>query len=121
MLPDIEQIARRRILAIVPSIPVATLIPNPRPNEFVWVRRTGGAAANRIFDRALITITSSAASTTRAKEISGLIRAGFLDSPTTIPLVRAVREITGPYLDPDPDTGGDRCTFTLELSVRAAR
>jgi hypothetical protein len=38
-----------------------------------------------------------------------------------MPLVRAVEEVTGPYFDPDPGTGVDRYSMSVQLSVRAKR
>lgn len=100
---------------------VGTRVPSPRPARYVRIFRTGGAALNRALDLAQITVTSSAESSVAAVALGGAMRHAFLNEYTAMPLVRSVEEVSGLYFDPDPDTGEDRYTFTIRMSVRAAR
>lgn len=99
--------------------PVATKVGNPRPSRYVRVWRTGGSATNRVLERVQITVTCGAGSSVTASQDAQSCRRALLNEYTAMPLVRGVTEITGPYYDPDPDTGTDRYSFTHELSVRA--
>ena len=104
------------------SAVVATKVRNPRPSRYARVWRTGGAAVNRVLERAQVTITcGSDLGSVDASDIAGELRAAFLNSYTEMPLVRGVEEISAPYYDPDPDTGEDRYTFTIQLMARAPR
>jgi hypothetical protein len=101
--------------------PVVTKVPASRPALFVRAWRTGGASANRVLDQPTITVQSWAASSVAASALAEECRRYLFDDYTAMPLVRGVSEITGPYFDPDPVTGVDRYSFTVQLSVRAAR
>lgn len=98
-----------------------------QPARYVRVWRTGGAAVNRVLERAQITVTCGAKNSgtengsTIASRDANALRHAFLNDYTEMPLVRGVAEVAGLYSDPDPDTGDDRYTFTVELMVRAAR
>jgi|GEM_PF-2299873 len=101
---------------------VATKIANPRPVRYARVWRTGGGAVNRVLERAQITVTcGSAVDDEDASAIARELRHAFLNGYASMPLVRGVDEVVGPYFDPDPDTGEDRYTFTLQLLVRGKR
>ena len=125
-LPDVEAMAvsfaQTRTTAVV-----ATKVGNPRPPLYARVWRTGGGAVNRVVELAQITVTVGAAATAGeggdviASREAQKLRKAFLNDYTAMPLVRGVSETVGPYYDPDPDTGEDRYSFTLQLSVRGAR
>lgn len=101
---------------------VTTRVPNPRPESFVQVRRTGGAAQNRVVDRPQITVTSWHESDEAAAEAVALTcRDALLSDHVDMPLVRGVTESGGLYYDPDPDSGSPRYTFTVSMAVRAPR
>jgi len=102
------------------SIDVRTLIPNPRPSEFVRVWRTGGGAVNRVLDQPLVTIQGWASNKGRAAEVTGECRDLILHHSSDMDLVRGV-EMTGFYYDPDPDTGTARYSVTFRMNVRAQR
>lgn len=100
---------------------VATKVPADRPASFVRVWRTGGVATSRVLDRPMITVQAWAPNTVDAGALAGRCRDALFNEYTAMPLVRGVEEISGLYFDPDPDSGVDRYTFTVQLSVRAKR
>jgi len=122
-LVDVEQMC----VAFAKTKVTATVSTKAKPPRYARVWRTGGGAVNRILDRAQVTITCGANDTgtengaTIASRDATDLRNAFLNEYTQMPLVRGVEEVTGPYFDPDPDTGGARYTFTVILSVRAKR
>lgn len=101
--------------------PVSGKVPNPRPATFVRAWRTGGAAVNRVLERPTFTVQGWAGDDAVAAALTRECREYLLTEYTAMPLVRGVEEITGPYFDPDPDTGIDRYSCSIQLSVRAAR
>lgn len=101
--------------------PVSTKIPNPRPARFVRAWRTGGVALNRVIDQAQITVTCTAPNSVQASDDARAARAALLNDYTSMPLVRGVEEVSGPYFDPDPDTNEDRYSFTVRLNIRGRR
>ena len=117
---DAEALAVAFLKARV-SAPVSTKIPKPRPATFVRVRRTGGAAVNRVLERVQLTFEAWAPDEVAAANLAGAVRGHILNHYTGMVLVRGVEEISGPYSDPDPTTGIPRYTFTVALSVRAKR
>lgn len=119
--PDAEAMVRSFLAAKVAPVRVQTKVPANRPATFVRVWRTGGAAVNRVLERPLITVQAWDTNSVAAIELAGKCRHSLLNHSAEIPLVRAVEEVTGPYYDPDPDTGIDRYSFTVQLSVRAKR
>lgn len=127
--PDAEAMcvvfARTKTTAVVatkvPNSPTK-YPPNGRPPRYVRVWRTGGGALNRVLERVQVTVTcGAAAGSVVAGQIARELRTAFLNDYTEMRLVRGVEEVTGPYFDPDPDTGEDRYSFTIEMMVRAAR
>lgn len=101
--------------------PVSTKVPNPRPPRFVRAWRTGGGSVNRALEVAQVTVTCSAASSVQASDDARAARYALENEYMAMPLVRGVENVSGPYFDPDPDTGGDRYTFTARLLVRGKR
>ena len=101
---------------------VATKVAATRPVLYARVYRTGGAASNRVVDNPQMTVTVGAkAGSLAALGEAKKLRHAFLNQYTEMPLVRGVREVSGLYHDPDPDTGEDRYTFTIQLTVRGKR
>jgi hypothetical protein len=120
-LVDVEQLCVDFAKTIIPGRPIGTAVPRPRPARYVRIVRTGGPAENRVLDRPLITVTCAGEATGDASDDAAALRGAFLSRSTTMPLVRGVEEVTGPYFDPDPDTGDPRYTFIMRLAVRARR
>lgn len=119
-LPDVEAMVGAFLREHF-SVPVSTKVPNPRPVRFIRAWRTGGSASSRVLEQAQVTITCSAANSVQASDDARAARSALMNEYTGMPLVRGVEEISGPYFDPDPDTNGDRYSFTVRLVVRAAR
>lgn len=118
--PDVEEM----LLNFFPSYTDATIVttvPKPRPSRFVRLWRNGGAAANRILDRPMVTIEGWSTDSVDAHEITAACRMALLEHSSLLPLVRGVDEITGPYWIPDPESETPRYRFTMQLTVRAAR
>lgn len=120
-LVDVEAMVRTFLLAEIDPVKVHTAVPATRPKTFVRAWRTGGAADNRIVERAQITVQAWGESTVTASELASVCRDALFNRYTAMPLVRGVQEITGLYFDPDPGTGIPRYTFTVVLTVRAKR
>lgn len=117
---DAEGLVRGLLAATVSPVKVATKVPTTRPAEFIWVRRTGGPVMGRVVDQPQMTVTAWAATSVRALELVNVARQALIDSAKGSNGVHSV-DINGLYYDPDPDSGGDRYTFTAFLNVRAAR
>lgn len=103
------------------GLQIHTKVPKTRPARFTRAWRTGGPAINRVLERAQITVTCEADAATQAEADARACRNAFHNRYLRMPLVRGVGEVSGTYFDPDPDTGRDRYTFTVELTVRAHR
>lgn len=119
-LPDVEAMVIGFLNArLTPDF--STRVPKPRPARFGVVWRTGGGAANRVVERAQVTVTCWAADSVTASSDAGAARHELLNNYTGMPLVRGVEDVSGPYYDPDPDTGLPRYSFTMQLNVRGKR
>lgn len=99
---------------------VSAKVPLPRPDEFLWVRRTGGPMSSRVVDNPQMTVTAWAGSLTRARELADAARQVLVSAATGKNGIHAV-SLASMYSDPDPDSGADRYTFTVFMTVRAAR
>lgn len=117
-LPDSEAMVVTFLQARA-GVPVSTKVMRPRLDRFVRAWRSGGASTHPILDVPHITVTAWGVDATDASETASRCRSALLDEYTAMPLVRRVEEIGGLYYDPDPDTGIDRYTFTVQLRVRA--
>lgn len=100
---------------------VQTQIPGDRPDVFTHLWRSGGSAANRVVERPIITITAWDVSATAAHDRLQECREALLNRAGSMPLVRRVDEITGPYWDPDPDSNAPRYSMNVRPTVRATR
>lgn len=115
--PDSEALAVAFLEARV-TPHVGTKVPKQRPAAFVRVWRTGGSAVNRVLDQPTLTIQAWGPN---SYELIRVCREAFLNEYTSMPLVRGVAEITGPYYDPDPGSNTDRYSCNMQLQVRAQR
>lgn len=118
--PDAEAMVRQHLLSVAyrEGARVFTRVPNQRPDNFLRVWRSGGAAMNRVVDMPLITVESWGEDDTIAASNANLARERLLSHAVDMPLVRRVSERVGPYYDPDPVSGAARYSFTAELVVR---
>jgi hypothetical protein len=103
--------------------PVANAVPDPRPGEFVVVRRQGGIALNPVADGPLMTIESWAATDTAAEARIQLVRRKLHELQGTtlagVPVYR-VNEVGGPGNLPDPDSEQPRYTMLMQLMFRGS-
>lgn len=117
---DAEGLVRGLLAAAVSPVRVATKVPTTRPAEFIWVRRTGGPVMGRVVDQPQMTVTAWASTTVRALELANAAREALIAAAKGSNGIHRV-QMNSLYYDPDPDSGGDRYTFTAFLNVRAAR
>lgn len=118
--PDVEQMVIGFLQPRVP-VPIRTVVPKNRPKNFLRIYANGGAAQNRIVERALITVDAWAADSVVAHDLAQAARRAFLNDATGMPLVRRVEEQARPYFTPDPDSGTPIYRFSVMLTVRASR
>lgn len=123
--PDIEA----ALVAWLPSAllpyginqPVSTRIPNPRPDRFVRIHRTGGPQTSVVTDGAQVTVECWDISDVQAAATSRVLRAVLtsarnIATPTGA-LIYDVNEFSGPGLLPDP-SGQPRYTWTVQIVTR---
>lgn len=128
VFPDVEDLLRvwltAQLPALVPDVRVdAGRLPKTLPDKHVFVRRTGGVARDLVVDVPRVTFESRARTSTGAERLAAAVRAlvgslGRLGVLGDVPCYE-VREISGPYLDPDPvNPGLHRYSASFELAVR---
>src|SRR5690606_15009119 len=102
------------------EVPVRGKVPDPRPDSFVTVRRTGGVRQSMVSDAAQLTVECWASSDEAAHDLAQTCRAILLalsgSTVDDVPVYR-VSEVGGPALLPDPLSGQPRCTFTVLLAA----
>lgn len=101
--------------------PVSGKVPNPRPDTFVTVRRTGGAQANRVVDAATIVVEAWALTDTAALDLAQLARRALHEAQGTVvgdTTVYRVQELSGPAELPDPLSEQPRTTQTFTVETR---
>jgi hypothetical protein len=118
--PDVEKMVIGFLQSRV-TVPIRTTVPKTRPTKFLRIYANGGAAQNRIVERALITVDAWASDSVEAHDLAQVARHAFLNEATGMPLVRRVEEQTRPYSTPDPDSGTPIYRFSVMLTVRASR
>jgi acetylornithine deacetylase/succinyl-diaminopimelate desuccinylase-like protein len=100
---------------------VYSSIPNPRPAEFVVVERLGGPRQNIVADNAHIAVDCWAATDREAHDLAQMCRA-FIHAMQGLAFeggtVGRIDELSGPYRNPDPDSGQDRYSFQVTVAVR---
>lgn len=110
-------------LATSLGVSTAGKVPNPRPEEFIVVRRVGGPRRNVVTDEATLTVECWSDSDEAAHDLAQLARATihqmvgemFDDTP-----VYRVTEFSGPVHLPDPTSTQPRYTFTVAVAMRGA-
>jgi hypothetical protein len=115
---DVESVAMNYLQPYVPGIPVVTRIPNPRPDLFVRVIRTGGPQETLISERAMLTVEAWGASERDAINLLNVCRAWLNRSDG---LMFGVQELAGPVNLPDPISSQTRYTMTFQIRVRGTR
>jgi len=106
------------------TVPAFSRIPADRPAEFVTASRQGGTQRNLVVDSPIVLIEAWAQQPDRANDIAAearaIVHAAHGDRiGTELLLVCRVDELAGLALVPDPLSSQARCTFTLQVSLRA--
>lgn len=112
----------RRVLADGLPVEVSTRVPDPRPVEFVQVRRVGGAAEMPVRESVRVDVWAWAATEPRAQWLASEARRLVWDlQGRTVDGMTCYRvgEFLGPRMFDDPETGTPRSWATYEVVVRA--
>lgn len=125
VFPDVVDIAVQHLtdqLAIhEQTATVGSVVPNPRPDELVVVRRTGGTRLNLVADEPNITVECWARRAEDAHDLAQLCRAILhamrASSVAGVPIYR-VTDVGGPVDLPDPTSNKPRYTFTVAIAAR---
>lgn len=115
---------RAALAAAGSPVRVGTKVPNPRPDQFVRVKRTGGAMLNPVIDAAQVTIEAWALTDHEAADLAALARRLVEDMAGTVQSgesIHRVRELGGPADLPDPVSNMPRMTFTVQIQMRGRR
>ena len=102
--------------------PVATRVPDPRPDVWTQLRRVGGPVAKPVRDRPRIDVISWALTDPEAWTLAELTRRSIhaLQGTATLgPVVYRVEETLGPRQLDDTVTGRPRCLATYSILIRA--
>lgn len=121
MYPDIVAMLRAYLLPIM-ATPVASRVPDPRPAEWVQIRRIGGTQLRPVRDRPHVDVWAWAQTDPVAWQLADLLRRSIhaLAGTTLLGMpVYRVDEILGPRSFDDPETGSPRIWATYALDVRA--
>lgn len=102
--------------------PVASRVPDPRPDVWTQIRRIGGNQERPVRDRPRVDVFSWALTDPDAWNLADLTRRSIhsLKGTSTLgPVVYQVEETMGPRQSDDPLTGRPRCWATYSILVRA--
>jgi hypothetical protein len=116
--PDIEGVLVSFLRAA--NIAASTKVPNPRPSEFVRLRRTGGVRSGPVTDTPLVDFEVYAATDVKAQELGERVRGLISEREGIQANVYRVGEVGGLANLPDPDTTESRYVFKAEFRVRGS-
>jgi hypothetical protein len=120
VFPDAVLVTIQYIRQALPSVPVYSRVPDPRPDEFVRIERLGGIRRSLILDRPRIDVECWSDSEENAEALVSNVRAYVLAMAgkrgTTT--VYDVAEVSGPMWLPDSVSGQPRYSFAVEFSTR---
>lgn len=122
VFPDAVAAVTSRLAAVV-GVETTSRVPNPRPAEFILVRRVGGPRRDLVTDEATLTIEAWAQSEEAAHDLAQLARAhvhAMAGSTHGDVVIYKVGEFAGPAWMPDPDSTQPRYTLTVTVAVRGA-
>jgi hypothetical protein len=120
--PDVIALLRTYLLPVVTPRPVVSRVPDPRPAEWVQIRRIGGPQVRPVRDRPNVDVFAWAQTDPAAWELAELLRRSIhaLAGTTLLgPMVYRVDETLGPRSLDDELTGSPRVWATYSLDVRA--
>ncbi|OUD02569.1 hypothetical protein [Streptomyces swartbergensis] len=126
VFPDAAEIVatylREALAAAGFPVRVGTRVPNPRPDEFVRLKRIGGARLDVVTDRPRLDVHCWGADDERAHDLTQITRALLLAIPGWHGAAAYdVAEVGGPNELPDPETSSPRLAFAVEVSLRGKR
>lgn len=101
--------------------PVRSKVPNPRPDAFVTVTRTGGPKRNIVTDAAQVTVESWHESDEEAHDLAQAARAylnAMVGQTVNGAPVYRVDELSGPARLPDPLSEQPRYSQSFEIAIR---
>lgn len=123
IFPDTEELFRVALgvklqEVLGDTIPTSTKVPNPRPDEFVVVRKVGGIRRDLVTDVPVLQVEAWALTETRADRVSQIIR-GLMHWFTEINgyAINGTDEVVGPSSFPDASQHV-RYTATYAPAVR---
>jgi len=103
------------------AVPTGNRVPSPRPDEFVRVRRQGGARKTYVSEEALLEIEAWGLDVAAAEDIAQATRAVLFgmkgETFNGIP-VYEVNDAGGPAEVADPLSDQPRHTFSIAIHVR---
>lgn len=101
--------------------PVRSTVPNPRPDAFYTVTRTGGPRRNLVTDEPQITVESWAQSDAEAQDMAQIARAylgAAVGAVVNGAQVYRVDELSGPGNLPDPLSEQPRYSQSFAIAIR---
>lgn len=123
VFPDVaEAVCAQLATYLDPSIAVGNLVPNPRPDRFVVVRRSGGTRVTLVTEAAQVTVDCYGNGQPDAEDVAQAARAvifamGGARSTNGTDIYR-VDDVGGPADAPDPLSDQPRVLFSAALHVR---
>jgi hypothetical protein len=121
LLPDVEAELVGWLTATV-GVPTSTRVPNPRPDRWVRVMRTGGPRSSLNVDGAQITFeawdVTSPDAAGLARQVRSVVNALAGQTVGGMLVVR-VEEFAGPANLPDPHSETPRYSWTAAVHARA--
>jgi hypothetical protein len=123
VFPDAVLVVADYLRSVLAGVRVETKVPDPRPTEFIRVRRIGGPRKNLFLDRPRIDIECWSGSEGDAADFMMRVRpyvlamAGKRGTTT----VYDVAEISGPMWLPDDATSHPRYAFAVDFTTRGTR
>lgn len=121
-IPDILDLLQSYLAAQLTPKPVAPRVPDPRPDEWLQIRRVGGTKAPPVTDKARIDLIAWALTEPAAMAL--LLAARLLvnnlygTSAVGVPVYR-VEETLGPKQVDDPEAGAPQAWMTVAITFRA--
>ncbi len=118
---DAIEIAIEILQPAYPGRHIGSIIPNPRPAEFIRVSRAGGVPFNPVTDRARLVVENWGTDPGACAVDAALTQACFLAARRSVVAgvhVASVEIAGGPQDFPDPVTDHPRYVQTVELGLR---
>ena len=120
--PDAEALAITWLTGkLGAGVEISTKVPDPRPDKFVKVTRTGGVRRDISADDAQLTFECWGLTEIDASAICRLVRAHLMAAAgVTVgaAYVRKVTEVGGPANFPDPESTMPRYQYTASVACR---